>query len=63
MTHKIRLIAFPELRRSAMKVLARIVAHTAFEAERLGLSGRPSARKRTSAAGWRGNCMMTLAKG
>jgi signal transduction histidine kinase len=40
MTHKIRLIAFSELRRSALKVLARIVARSAFEAERLELSGR-----------------------
>ncbi len=40
MTHKIRLIAFPELGRSASRALARIVAHTAFDEERLELSGR-----------------------
>ncbi len=40
MTHKIRLIAFRGLGRSAVRALARIVAHTAIDEERLELSGR-----------------------
>ena len=40
MTHKIRLIASLELGRSVVRALARIVAHTPIDEERLELSGR-----------------------
>jgi signal transduction histidine kinase len=40
MTHKIRFIPFRELRRLVVRPLARIVADTAFDEERLALSGR-----------------------